>query len=352
VPASGPAKRAAAESGPPEGGAAAGLRVSIFGALSPIAREIRRQLEARGFPVGELRLYDTPERAGSVTEFQGEAMVVSEPEVEIGAGDVAFVCGENDPRSEGHLRQAITSGASVVDLSGLSRGKPGIPLVNADVNPQAMDESARVVASPQAIAIPLSTILHRLRRSGALFSCEATVLRPVSDFGEEGVDELHRQTVGLLSFSDIPKEVFGRQIAFNAFPASLADPAGAKLDRRVREDLAALLAPDPPDLGVRVLQAPIFYGHAYSLALAFERPMTRDDLIAALATGEPVKISQGDDGRTPGDLGDEAGIWIGELSEDPGRPAGFRLWAVCDALRSGAALNAVRIAERFREKRG
>ncbi len=56
-----------------------------------------------------------------------------------------------------------------------------------------------------------------------------------------------------------------------------------------------------------------------------------------------------DDGRTPAELATESGIWIGDIRADPRRPGAFWIWAVCDAVRCGAALNAARMAERLAE---
>ena len=41
------------------------------------------------------------------------------------------------------------------------------------------------------------------------------VLLPASEFGRAGMDELHQQTVNLLSFQSIPRETFDAQLAYN-----------------------------------------------------------------------------------------------------------------------------------------
>ncbi len=43
----------------------------------------------------------------------------------------------------------------------------------------------------------------------------ATVYEPASENGQKGMDELHEQTVNLLSFQDLPKNVYDIQVAFN-----------------------------------------------------------------------------------------------------------------------------------------
>ena len=43
----------------------------------------------------------------------------------------------------------------------------------------------------------------------------ATVVQPASEYGQKGMDELHEQTVNLLSFQALPKTIFDTQVAFN-----------------------------------------------------------------------------------------------------------------------------------------
>ena len=50
-------------------------------------------------------------------------------------------------------------------------------------------------------------------------SASATVLEPASEYGRAAMDELHQQTVKLLSFQELPRQVYDTQVAFNATPA-------------------------------------------------------------------------------------------------------------------------------------
>ena len=43
----------------------------------------------------------------------------------------------------------------------------------------------------------------------------ATVFEPASEHAQKGMDELHEQTVNLLSFQQLPKNIFDTQVAFN-----------------------------------------------------------------------------------------------------------------------------------------
>jgi hypothetical protein len=52
-------------------------------------------------------------------------------------------------------------------------------------------------------------------KAGKIERMVATVFEPASENGQKGMDELHEQTVNLLSFQELPKNVFDIQVAFN-----------------------------------------------------------------------------------------------------------------------------------------
>ena len=329
----------------------AGYRVAFFGAMSLLAREVRNHLDEMAFPVRSMHLYDTGDHEGSMTEYAGEAMIVTHAEEElVTISDIAFVCGEDDPRSDLYLDWSTRGGGGVAfDLAGASRSRSDVPVVNCEVNAEVMRSAGRVFAAPHPMAQPLSTILHRIGAAFTLVEASGTILRPASDFDEAGIEELHHQAVGLLSFSEIPTEVFGRQIAFNVAPVSLQEIAGGALAERVRQDVLRVLAGRSLPLSVRILQAPIFHGHCYSIRAVLDGSPPRGAIEEALEIAGSISISRGGDGRTPAELATESGIWIGEIAPDRSRPGALWIWAVADAIRSGAALNAARMAEKVVE---
>ena len=67
----------------------------------------------------------------------------------------------------------------------------------------------------------------------------ATVFEPASEHGQKGMDELHEQTVNLLSFQPLPKKVFDTQVAFNmvARYGEQCAPALATIERAIAQAL-------------------------------------------------------------------------------------------------------------------
>ncbi len=81
------------------------------------------------------------------------------------------------------------------------------------------------------------------------------------------MDELHEQTVNLLSFQQLPKGVFDAQVAFNLLDryGEKSLPPLASVEQRIVRHFRALSATRLSVPSLMLLQAPIFHGHAFSV---------------------------------------------------------------------------------------
>ena len=85
------------------------------------------------------------------------------------------------------------------------------------------------------------------------------------------MDELHEQTVNLLSFQPLPKKVFDAQVAFNmvARYGEQSTAALTTVERRVLKHYQRIAGKDAP-LSSLLMEAPIFHGYAFTLHLEME----------------------------------------------------------------------------------
>ena len=106
------------------------------------------------------------------------------------------------------------------------------------------------------------------------------------------MDELHEQTVNLLSFQQLPKAVFDSQVAFNLIDRYGDEVSAVPGIRREAASRAISRASSTTRLAVpslMLLQAPIFHGHAFSLYIELEHTGQVEELTAALS-GEHVDM--------------------------------------------------------------
>ena len=170
--------------------------------------------------------------------------------------------------------------------------------------------------------------------------------RPIG--GKAGVEELEEQNVKLLSLQPIPQGVFDVQVAFNLLdrwgassPERLSD-ARAALDREMRGCLGGR-APVP---AMKLVQAPAFFGEAFSVYAEFSKPLDNQSVDARLQEAGFVTL----DGDDP-----EPRMSALQALRSPrfaarrlirSVPGGYWFWGAADNLRVASA-NALRVAERL-----
>jgi aspartate-semialdehyde dehydrogenase len=192
-------------------------------------------------------------------------------------------------------------------------------------------------------------LLLRLQKVAQPRNVIATVFEPASERGRKGLDELHQQTVNLLSFQGLPKDVYDAQIAFNVLQrlGTAASEPLESTEKRIVEHFRKTVRGHVPVPSLVLLQASIFHGHAFSLYIDLEKPAAVGDLAQALA-GEHVEVVLGTAEEEPPSTVSAAGqdAVIVSLHPDAQRERGVWLWAASDNLRV-AALNAIGCAEQL-----
>jgi len=159
------------------------------------------------------------------------------------------------------------------------------------------------------------------------------------------MDELHEQTVNLLSFQQLPKTVFDTQVAFNmvARYGEQSRPSLATMESRVLKHYQRIAGKDAPLPSLLLLQAPIFHGHTFAVHLELGQVADVETISQALA-GEHVSLTHGtEDAPSNVNAAGQSDIQV-SITADASQPNGFWLWAASDNLRI-AATTAVECAE-------
>jgi aspartate-semialdehyde dehydrogenase len=173
----------------------------------------------------------------------------------------------------------------------------------------------------------------------------ATVFEPASEHGQRGMDELHEQTVNLLSFQELPKKIFDVQVAFNLvsrYGEQSSSTLSSVNDRIVRH-FQRIAPANTPVPSVLVLQAPTFHGHAISMSVQLGAAADIAELSQALA-GEHVNVIRSSE-EAPNNVNAAGqGDVLLTVTPDAAHPDTAWIWAAFDNLRV-AAITAVECAE-------
>jgi aspartate-semialdehyde dehydrogenase len=199
------------------------------------------------------------------------------------------------------------------------------------------------VAHPAAVVLAL--LLLRAQKTGRVVRAVATVFEPASQHGQKGMDELHEQTVNLLSFQQLPKKVFDTQVAFNLVTryGEQSAPPLAAVERRVMSHYRKIAGKNAPQPSLLLVQAPIFHGHAFAVYLEMEQTVDIEKISQALA-GDHVNITQlPEDAPSNVNAAGQGDVLV-SVAPDANLASAFWLWAASDNLRIAAA-TAVECAE-------
>ena len=268
-------------------------KIAIAGASTLLGKELKEALSESPLAAAGFILFDEEDAQGQLDQVGDEITFVQAIDADaFERVDFTFFCGTEDLTRK-HWRQALRSGSTVLDLSGALDQEAGVvvraPWLGSEAVSVDLFTPAVVPAHPAALA--LAVLLERLQQAAPVRFAAATLLEPASEFGRAAMDELHQQTVSLLSFQGMPRALYDAQVAYNLI-SGLGESASVHLsavEARIRRHYDALSAGRWPALALQVIHAPVFHGHAFSIAVELEQPVEISALEEALS-GDHVDL--------------------------------------------------------------
>jgi aspartate-semialdehyde dehydrogenase len=331
------------------------VRVGVVGAASLAGKELAEVLADSSFAEANIVLLDDEVAAGQVTAAGDEVAVIQRLSADSFDGmDFVFFTGHPE-MTRRYWKAARQASASIVDMTYALTGEPNVmvraPWTLSGAVSLGPDLSTPAVVAAHPAAVILALIATRLLPLG-LHALAATVFEPASEHGHAAMDELHRQTVSLLSFQPLPREQFDAQVAFNLLPA-LGDAARIKLEtvkRRIVDHYALLGAGRLPVLALELVQAPVFHGYVASVLIDLNRTVMPEQVEVALQGEHLDLVGQESDAPSNLSAAGQADILVRVAEGQGSHGHRFWVWFAADNLRFAAA-NAVECAQELRKLR-
>jgi aspartate-semialdehyde dehydrogenase len=324
--------------------------VAILGATGAVGQVMRTVLAERGFPVDELVCLASERSAGTRVTFAGEEVEVRavSPEGFDGVDIALFSAGAT--RSREWAPVAVARGAVVVDNSSAFRMQADVPLVVADVNPEAARGHHGVIANPNCSTMQLMPVVKPILDAVGIEHLTVATYQSVSGTGQKAIDALQAESRQALAGEKVEAGVYPHPIAFNVIPAGAFTGDDGYTDEElklVNETRKILSAPNLR-VSATCARVPVVTSHSEAVWVETREPLAPGDLRDLLASRPGITVLDDPATHTYPTAIAAAGsddVFVGRIRRDLGCENGLAFWVVSDNLRKGAATNAVEIAE-------
>ena len=335
--------------------------VAVVGATGQVGAVMRRLLDERNFPLGDIRFFASARSAGSTLPWRGRDIVVEDAETaDLTDLDIALFSAGGST-SKVLAPKYAAAGVVVIDNSSAWRMDPDVPLIVSEVNPKAIGEMRKgIIANPNCTTMAAMPVLRPLHDEAGLRRLVVSSYQAVSGSGLAGVEELESQVRGALE-SDVtslvhdgasvampePKK-YVRPIAFDVIPlaGSIVDDGSYETDeeQKLRNESRKILGISELLVSGTCVRVPVFTGHSLSINAEFDSAISVERALELLSNAPGVEVT---DVPTPLQAAGADASFVGRVRQDQSVAdgKGLVLFVSNDNLRKGAALNAVQIAE-------
>jgi aspartate-semialdehyde dehydrogenase len=336
-----------------------GYRVGVVGATGAVGTTILEVLAERAFPAAEVVPFTSERSAGTKLPYGGQEIECRPLSPDSIGGLDLVLSSAGGTVSEQWAPRLVEAGAVVVDNTSFWRMHEDVPLVVAEVNPEALEQHRGIVANPNCSAMQMLVALAPLHRTVGLERIVVSTYQPVSGTGRRAMQELVDQTHALLHESEVPApEIYPHRIAFNILPQVETFKGGDDYtteERKMMAETRKILGATEEELGISAtcVRVPVLKGESESVNVQTREPLSPEECRQLLAAASGVVVVDAPaNGVYP--LATEAAgrdeVLVGRIRRDPSHERCLNMWIVGDNLRKGAATNAVQVAELLHER--
>jgi aspartate-semialdehyde dehydrogenase len=315
-------------------------------------------LAERGFPASEVVPFASERSAGRRIDWNGSALECRPLNDDTIQGLDVVLSSAGGPVSAEWAPRLVDAGAVVVDNTSYWRMHEDVPLVVAEVNPEAAAGHSGIIANPNCTTMVLMVALAPIHRAAGLKRIVVSTYQAVSGTGQRAIEELRNQSAAVLAGDEAPPaEIYPHRIAFNVLPQVETFKDGDDYtteERKVMAETRKILGlGDEVAISATCARVPVVCGHSESVNVETQEELSPDECRKLLSEAPgAIVVDEPAAGRYPMAI-DSAGrdeVLVGRIRRDPDRERTLNLWVVGDNLRKGAATNAVQVAELLIER--
>ena len=328
------------------------MNVAIVGASGAVGQEFLRVLAERKFPIDELRLFGSSRSAGTTYRFRDKDIVVRELRHDTDDFkdiDIAFTSAGGSTSQE-FAADITRHGAVMIDNTSAFRMDPDVPLVVPECNAvDALNRPRGIIANPNCTTIMMVVALQAIERLSHIRRVHVASYQAASGAGAAAMTELETQTAQLVRGEQPTVSKFAYQLAYNVIPQIdvFTDNGYTKEEMKMYHETKKIMHSDI-EVSATCVRVPVMRSHSEAIWVETERPLTIEEVRAAITGGEGLTLQDNPAERDypmPLFLAGCNDVYVGRIRKDLANPNGLTFWLVSDQIKKGAALNAVQIAE-------
>ncbi|MFG0245848.1 MAG: aspartate-semialdehyde dehydrogenase [Phycisphaerales bacterium JB052] len=330
------------------------ITIGVVGARGLVGQEALGILRDLGYASDALRVFGSPRSVGLKVPY-GDTELTLEPLESITHTPPTFVlCCADGATARSTADLLAQSPSTIIDNSSAFRMTPAVPLIIPEVNGKQLVQQPRLIANPNCSTIMLLTALNPLRAAFGVRAVQVSTYQAVSGAGRAGLESLRDQTHAAVQGQPIPDGIFPVPCAFDVFEhESAINPDtgfNGEESKMIAESRRIWATPDLCVLPTCV-RVPVQRAHAQAITVELSRTVSVATVREILGRATGINIAPPGSPLTPASIAGTDEVHIGRIRVDPNVTRRVLLWACCDQIRKGAALNAVQIMNRLIELR-
>src|ERR671932_1229603 len=270
------------------------MRVAVVGATGAVGSTILGVMRERGFPADEIVPFASERSAGRTIDYGDRDLVVQALSDEaIRDFDLALFSA-GGTRSAEWAPRFVDAGAVVVDNSSYWRMHEDVPLVVAEVNPDAIAGHKGIVANPNCSTMQMVVALKPVLDAVGIERLVISTYQSVSGTGQRAVEELHDQARAVLEADELPEPaVYPHQIAFNVLPQVERFKEGDDYtteERKMMAETRKILGREDIGISATCARVPVYTGHSESVNVQTREPLSVEECREVLASAPGVTV--------------------------------------------------------------
>ncbi len=324
------------------------MNFAIIGATGNVGRKTIDVLEKSKIKIKNLYLVASKKSAGQKIRFKNEDIVIEQLEnYDFSKAEITIFAAGSDIAK--NWAPKASKKTIVIDNSKYFRMDKEVPLVVAEVNPDALKKHKNIISNPNCSTIQLMLPLKPLHEKYKIKRVIVSTYQAVSGAGKDSVDELFIQTQDYLNEKKIESKNFTKQIAFNLIPHidEFVEDGYTKEEWKMENETKKILD-NKIGLSATCVRVPVKTSHSESVNIEFENEYDLEVVKKILKSAPGCKVvdEQKDGGYiTPIEAEGDYLTFISRIRDDHSNKKAINIWVVSDNLLKGAALNSVQIAE-------